>query len=152
MQARPCLRATSVKMTAMPHLLTPSAAGGVQQQGVQAPLLPLLCQGQGQMLHQVKACWSYPTLQCIATLKSFESHIMCFFVSHAAVPVSICLGFPTGSVVSQAEYNPCADPALAELYLVSLQNSLLFCNTQCQAMVSLALHGARRRHGSSNCH
>ena len=82
MQAHPCLRATSMKMTAMPHLLMPSAAGGVK-----VPLLLLPCQDQAQMLHQVKAFWMYPTLQYHDGKQNHTSlkfHILCCHVSHPA--------------------------------------------------------------------
>lgn len=94
LQAHPCLRAFSMKMTAMPHLLMPSAAGGVK-----VPLLLLPCQGQAQMLHQVKACWIYPTHCSTAiasrTTQALESHILCCHVPYPAT-YQHCPGFATG--------------------------------------------------------
>ena len=128
-----------MKMTVMPHLLMPSAAGGEKRR-----LLLLLCQGQGQRLHRVKACWiPQRSHNCKQKCNSFESHILCCHVSHAPAPISICLVFMMGVGAVSGRVQPHEDSALAEYYLVSLQSPMLF-----RSVTGLSfVQGPRRKQG-----
>lgn len=92
-----------MKMTAMPHLLMPSAAGGAK-----LALLLFLCLGQGQMLRQVKPYLDHSKLLGCTSL---YSQTLYFSASQAAKFTAFALDFTRGFSGLSRPLQSCADAA-----------------------------------------